>query len=130
MKKSIGSQYSFANLDGARASIDSVDRLSVSSERQEVEEVDEVEGAVPFPAASPEPHVSGDRLIWVKGQPMLVPVTCDIATEHPDALLEYPWFDKEEEEKEEEKEEEEEKRSKQLVLTSAAGPVTLCTEPA
>ena len=31
-----------------------MDRLSVSSERQEVEEVDEVEGAVPFPAASPE----------------------------------------------------------------------------
>ena len=33
-------------------------------------------------------------------------------------------------EEEEEKEEKEEKRSKQLVLTSAAGPVTLCTEPA
>ena len=54
MKKPIGSQFSFSNLDGARASIDSVDRLSISSERQEVEEVDEVEGAVPFPAASPE----------------------------------------------------------------------------
>ena len=54
MKKPIGSQYSFSNLDGARASVDSVDRLSVSSERQEVEEVDEVEGAAPFPAASPE----------------------------------------------------------------------------
>ena len=93
-----------------------MDRLSVSSERQEVEEVDEVEGAGPFPAASPEPHVSGDRLIWVNHgnhgnpswQPMLVPVTCDIATEHPDAMLEYPWLDKEEEEKKEEKEKEEE----------------------
>ena len=77
-----------------------------------------MEGAGPSPAASPDPHVSGDRLIWVNHgnhgnpswQPMLVPVSCDIATEHPDALLEYPWFDKdkEEEEKEEEKEEEEE----------------------
>ena len=93
-----------------------MDRLSVSSERQEVEEVDEVEGAVPFPAASPEPHVSRDRLIFVNHgnqgnpswQPMLVPVTCDIATEHPDALLEYPWFEKEEEEKEKKEEEDEE----------------------
>ena len=112
VKKPIGSQYSFSNLDGARASVDSVDRLSVSSERQEVEEVDEVEGAGPSPAASPDPHVSGDRLIWVNHgnhgnpswQPMLVPVTCDIAAEHPDALLQYPWSDKEEEEKEEENE--------------------------
>ena len=38
--------------------------------------------------------------------------------------------EKGEEEKEEEEKEEEEKRSKQFVLTSAAGPVTLCTEPA
>ena len=124
MKKPIGSQYSFSNLDGARASVDSVDRLSVSSERQEVEEGDEVEGAGPFPAASPEPHVSGDRLIWVNHgnhgnpswQPMLVPVSCDIATEHPDALLEHPEFVfpkwcysvEEEGRKEEEKEEKEE----------------------
>ena len=58
MKKPIGSQFSFSNLDGARASIDSVDRLSIS-ERQEVVEVDEEEGTVSFPAASPEfSHVS------------------------------------------------------------------------
>ena len=101
-----------------------MDRLSVSSERQEVEEVDEVEGAGPSPAASPDPHVSGDRLIWVNHgnhgnpswQPMLVPVSCDIATEHPDALLEHPEFVfpkwcysvEEEGRKEEEKEEKEE----------------------
>jgi len=135
VKKSIGSQYSFANLDGARASIDSVDRLSVSSERQEVEEGDEVEGAAPFPAASPEPHVSRDRLIWVNHgnqgnpswQPMLVPVTCDIATEHPDALLECPWFDKEEEEKEEEKEEENETTDPMSTLESSRNPTVPCT---
>ena len=135
MKKPIGSQYSFANLDGARASIDSVDRLSVSSERQEVEEVDEVEGAGPFPAASPEPHVSGDRLIFVNHgnqgnpswQPMLVPVTCDIATEHPDALLECPWFDKEEEEKEEEKEEENETTDPMSTLESSRNSTDPCT---
>ena len=35
MNKPIGSQYSFANLDGARASIDSVDRLSISEKQEE-----------------------------------------------------------------------------------------------
>ena len=43
VKKPIGSQFSFSNLDGARASIDSEDRLSISSERQEEVEVDEEE---------------------------------------------------------------------------------------
>ena len=54
MKKPIGSQFSFSNLDGARASIASDDRLSISFERQEEVEVDEEEGTVSFPAASPE----------------------------------------------------------------------------
>ena len=54
MKKPIGSQFSFSNLDGARASISSEDRLSISFERQEEVEVDEEEGTVSFPAASPE----------------------------------------------------------------------------
>ena len=54
---------------------------------------------------------------------------CSPDIDHLCALMQQ--LEKEEkEEKEEEKEEEEEKRSKQLVLTSAAGPVTLCTEPA
>ena len=110
MKKPIGSQYSFSNLDGARASIDSVDRLSISSERPEEVEADEEEGTVSSPAASPESHVTDDRLIWINGQPVLVPVTCDIATEHPEASLECPWLKQweEEEEKEKEKEEKEE----------------------
>ena len=54
MKRPIGSQSSFSNLDGARASIASDDRLSISFERQEEVEVDEEEGTVSFPAASPE----------------------------------------------------------------------------
>ena len=54
MKKPIGSQFSFSNLDGARASIASEDRLSISFERQEEVEVVEEEGTVSFPAASPE----------------------------------------------------------------------------
>ena len=44
MKKPIGSQFSFSNLDGARASISSEDRLSISFERQEAVEVGEEEG--------------------------------------------------------------------------------------
>ena len=111
MQKPVGSQHSFSNLDGARASIDSADRLSISSERPEEEEADEAdeeEGSVPSPAASPESHLPDDVLIWVDGQPMLVPVTCDIATEHPDASLSY-WEQEERRKKEEEKEEKEEK---------------------
>ena len=125
VKKPIGSQFSFSNLDGARASIDSVDRLSISSERQEVEEVDEVEGTVPFPAASPESHVTGDRLIWNNGQPALVPVTCDIATEHPEASLEGPWFTHLQQK--EEKEEENETTDSTSMLESSRNPTVPCT---
>ena len=111
MKKPVGSQHSFSNLDGARASIDSADRLSISSERPEeveADEADEEEGTVSSPAASPESHVP-DVLIWIKGQPALVPGTCDIATEYPEASLEGPWeYWEEEEKKEKEKEEKEE----------------------
>merc|ERR1712016_282720 len=92
VKKPIGSQFSFSNLDGARASTDSEDRLSISSERQEVVEVDEEEGTVSFPAASPEfSHVSPRRLVWINGQPALVPATVDIATVYPEASLCYTW---------------------------------------
>merc|ERR1712173_191894 len=111
VKKPVGSQHSFSNLDGARASIDSADRLSISSERPEEVEADEADeevGTVSSPAASPESHVP-DVLIWIKGQPALVPGTCDIATEYPEASLEGPWEQwEEEEEKEKEKEEKEE----------------------
>merc|ERR1712012_537417 len=54
VKKPIGSQFSFSNLDGTRASIASDDRLSISPERPEEVEVVEEEGTVSFPAASPE----------------------------------------------------------------------------
>ena len=50
------------------------------------------------------------KLIWVEGQPMLVPGTCDIATEHPDASLEGPWVKHWEQEERSKKEEEEEKK--------------------
>merc|ERR1711873_42538 len=66
-------------------------------------------GTASSPAASPESHVS-DRLIWIKGQPCLVPVTCDIATEYPEASLEGPeeyWEEEERKEKEKEEKEEE-----------------------
>ena len=43
MKKPIGPQFSFSNLDGARVSTSSVDRLSISFERQEVVEDGEEE---------------------------------------------------------------------------------------
>ena len=43
LKRPIGSQFSFSNLDGARASISSEDRLSISFERQEAVEDGEEE---------------------------------------------------------------------------------------
>ena len=56
---------------------------------------------------------------------------CSPDIDHLCALMQQLEKEEEEKEKEEEKEEEqEEKRSKQIVLTSAAGPVTSCTEPA
>ena len=56
---------------------------------------------------------------------------CSPDIDHLCALMQQLEKEEEEKEKEEEKEEEqEERRSKQLVLTSTAGPVTLCTEPA
>ena len=126
MKKPIGSQYSFANLDGARASIDSVDRLSIS-ERQEEVEPDEEVGTVSSPAASPESHVTDHTVIWTNGRCILVPVTCDIATEYPEATR-WPkeWEDEEEKEKEE-KEEENETTDSTSMLESSRNPTVPCT---
>jgi len=124
--KPVGSQHSFFNLDGARASIDNADRISFSSERPEEEEADEAdeeEGSVPSPAASPESHLPDDVLIWVDGQPMLVPVTCDIATEHPDASLEGPWVKHWEQEERRKKEEEEEEKEEESDTTDPTDPV-------
>ena len=35
--------------------------------------------------------MTGDRLVWINGQPALVPATVDIATVYPEASLECPW---------------------------------------
>ena len=90
MKKPVGSQHSFSNLDGARASTDSADRLSISSERpEEVEPVDadEEEGTVFSLAAHTE----------------------YLATKYPGIVLpEWCYSEVEEGRKEEEKEEKEE----------------------
>ena len=90
MKKPVGSQHSFSNLDGARASTDSADRLSISSERpEEVEPVDadEEEGTVFSLAARTE----------------------YLATKHPEIVLpEWCYSVEEEGRKEDEKEEKEE----------------------
>ena len=84
-----------------------------------------MEGTVPFPAASPESHVTGDRLIWNNGQPALVPVTCDIATEHPEASLEGPWFTHLQQK--EEKEEENETTDPMSTLGSSRNSTDPCT---
>ena len=124
VKKSVGSQHSFFNLDGARASIDSADRLSISErpEEEEADEANEEEGSVPSPAASPESHLP-DVLIWVEGQPMLVPGTCDIATEYPDASREGPWGEHWEQEERRKKEEEKEEKEEESDTTDHTDPI-------
>ena len=124
MKKPVGSQHSFSNLDGARASIDSADRLSISErpEEEEADEANEEEGSVPSPAASPESHLP-DVLIWVEGQPMLVPGTCDIATEYPDASREGPWGEHWEQEERRKKEEEKEEKEEESDTTDHTDPM-------
>ena len=93
MKKPVGSQHSFSNLDGARASTDSADRLSISSERpEEVEpvEADEEEGTV-FSLAAHTEYLATRRY------------------SHPEIVLpEWCYSEVEEGRKEEEKEEKEE----------------------
>ena len=125
MKKPIGSQYSFANLDGARASIDSVDRLSIS-ERQEEVEADEEVGTVSSPAASPESRVNDHTVIWtVDGRCILVPVT--EVTEYPGATRWPKEWEDEEEKAKEEKEEENETTDSTFMLESSRNPTVPCT---
>ena len=125
VKKPIGSQYSFANLDGARASIDSVDRLSIS-ERQEEVEADEVVGTVSSPAASPESRVNDHTVIWtVDGRCILVPVT--EVTEYPGATRWPKEWEDEEEKAKEEKEEENETTDSTFMLESSRNPTVPCT---
>ena len=93
MKKPVGPQHSFSNLDGARASTDSADRLSISDERpEEVEpvEADEEEGTV-FSLAAHTEYLATRRY------------------SHPEIVLpEWCYSEVEEGRKEEEKEEKEE----------------------
>ena len=94
MKKPIGSQFSFSNLDGARDSISSEDRLQISFERQEAVEDGEEEEMEEEKEEEEEEEkkVTGDRLVWINGQPALVPETVDIASVHPEASLDLnPW---------------------------------------
>ena len=98
MKKPVGSQHSFSNLDGARASTDSADRLSISSERpEEVEPVDadEEEGTV-FSLAAHTEYLATKYPEY-------------LATKYPGIVLpEWCYSEEEEGRKEEEKEEKEE----------------------
>ena len=69
---------------------------------------DEEEGTVSSPAASPESHEPDHTVVWTNGRCILVPVTCDIATEYPEATrCPKEWEDEEEKEKEEKEEENE-----------------------
>ena len=133
MKKPIGSQFSFSNLDGARASISSEDRLSISFERQEAVEVVEEEGTVSFPAyfpdgteedVKPEWNESFDEWVernWGKYPPF-----------HPDEL-EVKWKKWKEQMKEEKEKEDEEKEEKNettdptSTLGSSRNPTDPCT---
>ena len=73
---------------------------------------DEEEGTVSSPAASPESHVPDHTVIWTNGRCILVPVTCDIATEYPEATrLPKEWEDEEEKKKEEKEEKKEEEKN-------------------
>ena len=135
MKKPIGSQFSFSNLDGARASIASDDRLSISFERPEEVEVVEEEGTVSFPAASPEfshatPWTEEDekpewdesfdewvKRYWGKYPPF-----------HPDEL-EVKWKKWKEQMKEEKEEEEKEEKNETTDLTSTLGSSRNPTDP-
>ena len=105
MKKPVGSQHSFSNLDGARASTDSADRLSISSERpEEVEavEADEEEGTVFSLAAHTE----------------------YLATKYPGIVIpEGPWCSSEEEEEGRKKEEEKEEKEEESDTTDPTDPL-------
>ena len=70
--------------------------------------------------------MTGDTLVWINGQPALVPVTVDIATVYPEASLCCPWF---KEEKEEEEKEEKEEENKTTDSTSTLGSSRNSTVP-
>ena len=113
MKKPVGSQHSFSNLDGARASTDSADRLSISSERpEEVEPVDadEEEGTV-FSLAARTKYLA----------------TLYDCTSSGIVMPKGPWCSSEEEEEEEEegrkKEEEKEEKEEESYTTDPIDPL-------
>ena len=84
-----------------------------------------------------EKKVTGDRLVWINGQPALVPVTVDIATVYPEASLSYTWpphlqqenwkEQMNEEKDEEEKEEKNETTDPTSTLGSSRNPTVPCT---
>ena len=113
VQKPVGSQHSFANLDGARASTDSADRLSISSERpEEVEPVDadEEEGTV-FSLAARTKYLA----------------TLYDCTSSGIVMPKGPWCSSEEEEEEEEegrkKEEEKEEKEEESYTTDPTDPL-------
>ena len=140
MKRPIGSQSSFSNLDGARASIASDDRLSISLERQEEVEVDEEEGTVSFPAASPErPHATpwteDEKPGWNESYDEWVIGCWGNSPPTDDDMLRAMWKEwrrqmKEEKEKEE-KEEKNESTDPTSMLGSSRNPTdsNVTTEP-
>ena len=140
VKKPIGSQFSFSNLDGARASIASDDRLSISLERQEEVEVDEEEGTVSFPAASPErPHATpwteDEKPGWNESYDEWVIGCWGNSPPTDDDMLRAMWKEwrrqmKEEKEKEE-KEEKNESTDPTSMLGSSRNPTDseVTTEP-
>ena len=99
MKKPIGSQFSFSNLDGARASISSEDRLSISFERQEAVEDGEEEEEIKEEKELNEEEKECDE--WIEWDEWI-------------AENEKKWAMKEEKEEEEE----EEKNEKVVQLRS------------
>ena len=109
MKKPVGSQHSFSNLDGARASTDSADRLSISSERpEEVEPVDadEEEGTV-FSLAARTKYLA----------------TLYDCTSSGIVMPKGPWCSSEEEEEGRKKEEEKEEKEEESYTTDPTDPL-------
>jgi hypothetical protein len=131
VKKPIGSQFSFSNLDGARTSISSEDRLSISFERQEEVEVDEVEGTVsyPFPAAAPDWTKEDEKPVWDESfDEWVMRNWGKYPPFHPDEL-EVKWKKWKEQMKEEKEEEEKEEKNETTDPTSTLGSSRNPTDP-
>ena len=134
MKRPIGSQSSFSNLDGARASIASDDRLSISLERQEEVEVDEEEGTVSFPAASPErPHATpwteDEKPGWNESYDEWVIGCWGKSPPIDDDVMRAMWKEWRRQMKEEKEKEEKEEKNESTDPTSTLGSSRNPTDP-